>query len=49
MKAKTIFTSVVLTAVVVPQWLETFREFPPRRKAASFTVDQIFERLMPKS
>ena len=32
---------------VVHQWLESFKEFPPRQKAASFTVDQIVEKLMP--
>jgi arylsulfatase len=34
---------------VLPEWLESFKEFPPRQKAASFTVDQIVEKLMPKS
>ena len=34
---------------VVHEWLESFKEFPPRQKAASFTVDQIVEKLMPKS
>jgi arylsulfatase len=29
-------------------WLETFKEFPPRAKAASFTIDQVVEKLMPK-
>ena len=33
---------------VVHEWLESFKEFPPRQKAASFTVDQIVEKLMPK-
>ena len=33
---------------VVHQWLESFKEFPPRQKAASFTVDQIVEKLMPR-
>jgi len=28
---------------------ESFKEFPPRQKAASFTVDQIVEKLMPRS
>jgi hypothetical protein len=27
----------------VHQWLESFKEFPPRQKSASFTVDQIVE------
>jgi arylsulfatase len=26
-------------------FLETFREFPPRQKAASFTIDQAMEKL----
>ena len=30
------------------EWLESFKEFPPRQKAASFTVDQIVEKLMPQ-
>ena len=34
---------------VVHEWLESFKAFPPRQKAASFTVDQIVEKLMPKS
>ena len=28
---------------VVHEWLQSFKEFPPRAKAASFTVDQIVE------
>ena len=28
---------------IVHEWLESFKEFPPRQKAASFTVDQIVE------
>ena len=27
------------------QFLETFEEFPPRQKAASFTIDQVVEKL----
>jgi arylsulfatase len=34
---------------VVHQWLESFKEFPPRQKSASFSVDQIVEALMPKT
>jgi arylsulfatase len=30
---------------VISQFLETFEEFPPRQKAASFTIDQAVERL----
>ncbi len=28
------------------QFLETFKEFPPRQKAASFTIDQVMEHLI---
>jgi arylsulfatase len=34
---------------VVHEWLASFKEFPPRAKAASFSIDQIVESLMPKS
>ena len=27
------------------QFLATFEEFPPRQKAASFTIDQVVEKL----
>src|SRR5262245_52862094 len=30
---------------IVGQFLATFKEFPPRQKAASFTVDQVMEKL----
>ncbi len=33
---------------VVSEWLQSFKEFPPRQKSASFTVDQIVESLMPR-
>jgi arylsulfatase len=29
----------------VARFLATFKEFPPRQKAASFTVDQVMEKL----
>ena len=29
----------------VGQFLGTFREYPPRQKAASFTIDQVLETL----
>jgi len=35
--------------VVVHEWLESFKDFPPRAKSASFSIDQIVEALMPKS
>ena len=31
----------------VAQFLETFQEFPPRQKAASFSLDQVMEKLSP--
>jgi arylsulfatase A-like enzyme len=34
---------------VVGQFLATFQEFPPRQKAASFTVDQVLEKLTSSS
>jgi arylsulfatase len=33
---------------LVMQWLMSFKEFPPRAKAASFTIDQVVGKLMPK-
>ena len=30
------------------KWLETFRKFPPRAKAASFTIDQVVGEMMPR-
>jgi arylsulfatase len=36
---------VVPTQQIVGKFLATFREFPPRQKAASFTVDQVMEKL----
>jgi arylsulfatase len=29
----------------VAQFLETFKEFPPRQKPASFSIDQVIEKL----
>ena len=31
---------------VVGEFLKTFQEFPPRQKAASFTIDQVQEKLL---
>jgi arylsulfatase len=37
---------IVLAATfIVSQFLETFEEFPPRQKAASFTIDQVVAKL----
>jgi arylsulfatase len=32
--------------VYVGNFLKTFKEFPPRQKAASFTIDKVMEKLM---
>jgi arylsulfatase len=31
----------------VGKFLKTFKEFPPRQKAASFTIDQVMKKLVP--
>jgi hypothetical protein len=31
--------------MMVTQFLATFREFPPRQRAASFSIDQAVEKL----
>jgi len=37
---------IILAAMgLVTQFLATFEEFPPRQKAASFTIDQVVEKL----
>jgi arylsulfatase len=36
---------LIPTQVYVAQFLETFKEFPPRQKAGSFSVDQVLETL----
>ena len=38
------YLALAATALVA-QFLETFKEFPPRQKAASFTIDQVVEKL----
>jgi len=34
---------------ILTKWLESFREFPPRAKPASFSIDRVMEAMMPKS
>jgi arylsulfatase A-like enzyme len=36
---------IVPGQVVVAKWLETFKEFPPRQKAASFNIDAVMEKM----
>src|SRR5262249_49340378 len=31
--------------VLVAKWIETFKEFPPRAKAASFTISDVMEKI----
>jgi arylsulfatase len=32
---------------IVGKFLATFKEYPPRQKAASFTIDQVMKNLAP--
>src|SRR3954465_15730632 len=36
---------VMAASVVVGEFMKTFKEFPPRQKAASFTIDQAMEKM----
>ena len=36
-----------LAVAEVKQFLKTFKEFPPRQRPASFTIDQVMEKYMP--
>ena len=38
---------VVPSQAVVANWLESFKEFLPRQKAATFGIDQVMDKLMP--
>ena len=37
--------ALVPAQAFVAQWLESFREFPPRQKAATFGIDQVMDKL----
>lgn len=37
-----------LAPPILMKWLESFKEFPPRQKPASFSIDQVIEKMMPK-
>ena len=41
------FVQVPMQALAA-QWLESFKEFPLRQKPASFNLDRVIEKLMPK-
>lgn len=34
---------------IVAEWISSFKEFPPRARSASFSIDQVVEQMMPKS
>ena len=36
---------VLAATTLITEFLATFQEFPPRQKAASFTIDQVVEKL----
>jgi hypothetical protein len=36
---------VLAASSLVGEFLQTFKEFPPRQKAASFTIDQAMAKL----
>ncbi|HEY4135908.1 MAG TPA: arylsulfatase [Alphaproteobacteria bacterium] len=38
-----------LAPPILMKWLESFKEFPPRQKPASFSIDQVIEKMMPKN
>lgn len=40
---------LISAQAVVAKWLESFKEFPPRAEAASFTIDKVVEKLMPRT
>ncbi|MFQ3270516.1 MAG: hypothetical protein ACI9A1_000831, partial [Lentimonas sp.] len=37
---------LVPAQVYVGEFLETFKEYPPRQKAASFSLDQVMEQML---
>jgi arylsulfatase len=36
---------IVPTQAVIGKWLESFKEFPPRQKPASFNLDDVMSKL----
>jgi len=39
---------MVPAQALVAQWIESFKEFPPRAKSASWSIDRVVEAMMPK-
>jgi arylsulfatase len=45
------FEQVALQYIAQPglaKWLSSFKELPPRAKSASFSIDQVVGKMMPK-
>jgi arylsulfatase len=42
------FPVIYVSVPLLMKWLESFKEFPPRAKSASFTIDQVVAKLMPR-
>jgi arylsulfatase len=40
---------LVPAQALVGRWIESFKEFPPRAKSASFSIDQVVESMMPRT
>jgi len=38
-----------LAPPLLAQWLSSFKEFPPRARAASFSIDKVMEAMMPRN
>jgi arylsulfatase len=36
---------IVPAQAIAAQWLESFKEFPPRQKPASFSLDMVMEKM----
>jgi hypothetical protein len=36
---------ILAAQAIVAEFLTTFKDFPPRQKAASFTIDQALEKM----
>jgi len=39
---------IVPSQAVVGQWLASFKEFPIRKKTASFNLDEVIQKMSPK-
>ena len=42
-------TGVSVASAIVAQFLQTFREFPPRAKPGSFSLDQALQKMLPSN